>query len=97
MQLKKRLLYSGVASAIALISSVFVPIVPCRTGPNIPNPIYKWTMCSLNPDNAKYSRSITEYFGYTTSLTDAFVATILITFIVVMAFFHFTTRKKRKS
>lgn len=96
MLFKKKLMYAGIISATALIASIFMPLVPCRTSPNLMPPIYKWTLCSLNPDKISSLRSITEYFGYTVSLTESYILTLLLTFVVVMIFFHFTTRKKRK-
>ena len=90
-------MYSGIVSAAALIASIFIPIIPCRIGPNIPNPIYKWTLCSLNPDKISSPRSIIEYFGYTTQLSESYILTVSITFIVLMVFFHFTTKKKNKN
>ena len=96
MQFKKKLMYSAIISAGVLIASMFIPIIPCRIAPNVPNPIYKWTACSLNPDSVVGLNSIREYFGYTTSLVDAYILTLLISFIVVMTFFHFTTRKRKK-
>ena len=94
MRLKKKLIYSSVVSAAALIASVFIPIIPCRTAPNVPNPIYKWGMCSLNPDKFNSTRSIVEYFGYTTSMTESYILTILITFIVAIIFLHYAARGK---
>jgi len=94
MKIKKKLIYSSVVSAAALIASIFMPIIPCRTAPNVPSPIYKWAMCSLNPDKFHSTRSIVEYFGYTTSLTESYILAILITFIVAMIFFHYAARKK---
>lgn len=96
MQFKKKLIYSGIISAATLITSIFIPIIPCRIAPGVPNPIYKWTACSLNPDSVSNLNSIKEYFGYTTSLTDAYILTLLISFIVVMTFLHFTTRRRKK-
>jgi hypothetical protein len=96
MRFKRKLTYAGIISAIALITSIFIPIIPCQVSPNIPNPLYKWTLCSLNPDKITPTGSITEYFGYTVSLTEAYILTLLLTFVVAMIFFHFTTRKKRK-
>ena len=95
MQLKKKLIYSLATSATFLIASIFTPIIPCRVAPGIPNPIYKWTMCSLNPDKI-IGNHITEYLGYTTSLRDIYVLTLLIIFTVAMIFFHYTTGKKTK-
>ncbi|MDH3324083.1 MAG: hypothetical protein OEL89_00430 [Candidatus Peregrinibacteria bacterium] len=96
MQLKKKLMLSGIISAGTLVSSILIPIVPCRTAPRVPNPAYKWTLCSLNPDQMNILGSIKEYYGYTTSLADTYILTLLITFVVVMMFLHFTTRRKKK-
>ena len=95
MQFKKKLIYSGIVSVGTLITSIFIPIIPCRIAPGIPNSIYKWTTCTLNPDSIRGLNSIKEYFGYTTSLTDSYILTLLISFIVVMAFLHFTTRRRK--
>ncbi|MBT6690012.1 hypothetical protein HN903_04435 [archaeon] len=97
MQLKKRLMYSGIISAISLITSIIIPIIPCRTAPNIPNPIYKWTLCSLNPDKILPTGHITEYLGYTTVLKDTYILTIIISFIAAMIFFHYTAGKRKKN
>jgi len=96
MQLKKRLIYSGVVSAATLIASIFLPIIPCRIAPGVPNPIYKWTLCSLNPGDINASRHIREYFGYTTSSIDSYILVLLITFLMAMIFFYYVTRKNKK-
>ena len=96
MQLKKKVMYASMVSAATLIASIFIPIIPCRIAPGVPNPIYKWTICSLNPDKILSMGSIIEYFGYTVSLRDAYVLTLFIMFIVVMIFLHYTTPKKNK-
>lgn len=88
-------MYSGIVSAAALITSIIFPIIPCRTAPLIPNPIFKWTLCNLNPDIIN-TGSTKEFFGYTTSLTEAYIITLIIAFIVSMIFFHYTTKKKKK-
>jgi len=97
MQLKKKLMYSGIISAATLLTSIFIPIIPCRIAPRIPSPIYKWTLCSLNPDKISGLGAITEYFGYTTSLTDSYILTLLLTFVVVMVLLYYTTKKKKKN
>ncbi|MBS3088103.1 hypothetical protein J4226_05920 [Candidatus Pacearchaeota archaeon] len=96
MQLKKKIIFSGVTSTIILITSIILPIIPCRTAPNIPNKIYKWAFCSLNPDKTSSLGSITEYFGHTSSLREAYLLTFIITFIAAMIFFHYTTKKRRR-
>ena len=97
MQLKKRLLYSGIISAATLITSIFIPIVPCRMAPNVPNPIYKWSLCSLNPDKFASMGHIVEFFGYTSSLRDSYILTLLITFVVAIMFLHYAAKKKKKT
>ena len=96
MQLKKRLIYSCAISAAALITSIFIPIIPCRTAPSVPPYIYKWGLCSLNPDKTPSLNSITEYLGYTTSLQETYLLTLIIAFGISIIFFHFTTKRKRK-
>ena len=97
MQLKKKVIYAGIVSAATLITSIFIPIIPCRIAPGIPNPIYKWTLCSLNPDKISSIGSITEYFGYTTSLRDTYLLTLFIIFAVVMLFLYYTTIRRKKN
>jgi len=96
MQFKKRLMVSGIVSAATLVVSIFLPIVPCRTAPSVPNPIYKWGLCSLNPDQISGIGHIIEYLGTTTSLRDAYVLTLLLTFLLAMVILHYTTRTKTK-
>ena len=96
MQLKKKLTYSALISTAVLITSIILPIIPCRIAPSIPKPIYRWTLCNLNPDKITSLNSLKEFFGYTTSLTDSYFITLIITFIIAMIFFYFTTKKRRK-
>jgi len=94
MRLKTKLIYSGIVSAAALITSIIIPIVPCRTAPSVPNPVYKWGLCNLNPDTQTIGH-IREYFAYTSSITDSYFLVVLIAFAVSMIFFHYTTKKKK--
>jgi len=96
MLFKRKIIYSALVSAATLITSIIIPIIPCRKSASIIPPIYKWTLCSLNPDKISGLNSVTEYFGYTTTLLDTYILTIIISFVVAMAFFHFTTRRKKK-
>ena len=96
MQLKKKLIYSALVSAAALVTSIIMPIVPCRKSASIFPQIYKWTLCSLNPDKVSSLNSVTEYFGYTTTLIDSYILVLIISFALAMAFFHFTTRRKKR-
>ena len=96
MQLKKSSMIAGIIAAGALATSIFVPIIPCRSGPNVPNPIYEWSLCSLNPEGVLNIGHIIEYFGYTTSLRTAYISTFLITFAVVMLLLQLATKTKNK-
>jgi len=40
--------------------------------------------------------SITEYLGYTVSLKEAYILTLIITFITAMVFLHFIFKTKTK-
>ncbi|MCD4771366.1 hypothetical protein K8R30_03040 [archaeon] len=95
MQLKRKLSYSAAVSLGALLTSIFLPIIPCRTAPGVPSPVYKWTLCSLNPDQINTLTSTKEYLGYTTSLSKTYLIILSITFIIAMIFFHYTIRKKK--
>ena len=64
MRLKGKLIYSSIVSIAVLIASKFIAIIPCRTAPNVPNPIHKWELCSIDPDKTNILYSIKEYFGY---------------------------------
>jgi len=96
MQFQKKVIYSLLASATALITSIVIPIIPCRSAPSVPNPNYVWKMCSLNPDIAARTTTIREFFGYTTSLTDTYFLVLLITFALAMIFFHYTKKQKKE-
>lgn len=96
MQFKKRVLSSSIISSVALISSIILPIVPCRIAPAVPNPIYQWTLCNLNPDAVSKTTSIKEYFGYTSSITDSYFLVLLITFMASMIFFHYAAKTKKE-
>jgi len=96
MRFKKRALFSIVFSVAVLVASFVIPIVPCRTAPAVPNPAYKWTLCSHSPDAINGLGSIREYFGYTTTLTNSYFILLILSFVVAMVFFHYTTRRKKE-
>ena len=95
MQLKNKIMSSLVVAAGVLVASILFPIVPCRTTPNVPNPVYKWGFCNLNPDTVQSTFSLKQYFGYTTSMTTTYFLILLITFAAAMIIFHFVARKKK--
>jgi len=95
MNFRKRLISSVFISVAVFISSLILPVIPCRVAPLVPNSSYQWTFCNLNPDSVNRVNSIKEYFGYTTNLTDAYFITLIIVFVAAMVFFHFTARRKQ--
>ena len=96
MQFQKKVVDSMLISSATLITSFILPIIPCRIAPAVPNPNYKWSLCSMNPDLATETSSIKEYLGYSTSLTESYFLVLLITFIAAMIFFHYTTKTKKE-
>jgi len=96
MNLSKKVGDSLVISSIVLLSSLLIPIIPCRVSPAVPNPLFSWKFCTLNPDSAIPRTYLTEYFGYTQSLSDAFFMTVIFTFIASMILFHYAMPKRKR-
>jgi hypothetical protein len=96
MNLKNRLLYSGLFAFAILIISILFPIVPCQFAANVPNPEYSWSMCRLNPDELLIQNSLVYYFGYTRVITEGYFIILILSFAVSYGFFHLTRRKKHK-
>lgn len=96
MNVKKVLLYSFSISSFFLILSLLFSFVPCRLAPNVPNPFFSWTFCSLDPTNPLNNNTIIEYFGLTTSLKLAYFILLgfffLVSFVLIFSFF-----KRKKS
>ena len=96
MRFTKKVTSSLVIAVIALLASIIIPIVPCRTAPAVPNPIYKWNLCSLNPDTFQHTTWIKEYLGYTTSLYDAYFLVLIISFLSSLLILHLITPKTKQ-
>jgi hypothetical protein len=96
MQFKKKLIYSALVSSAALLASIVLNITPCKTAPAVPNPVHKWRLCTLNPDQVSSLYSIKEYFGYTSSLSEAYAITIIVSFLVSFFVLYFFGRSKSK-
>tara|TARA_Y100000310_G_C20596674_1_gene770873 strand:+ start:234 stop:527 length:294 start_codon:yes stop_codon:yes gene_type:complete len=95
MKLVKRLTYSVVFAILIFFISMFIPFIPCQTAPLVPNPIYQWTTCALNPDSINLVGVLRLYFGYTTSITEAYFILIIISFVAAMLVLHFVAKTKR--
>jgi hypothetical protein len=83
MMWKNRLLIPIFAALIYLIASFFIQIVPCQISPNVPNPVYSWGLCSLNPDRVSPFGIQNTYWGMSPKLTDAYIISVIAVFVVV--------------
>jgi len=92
MRIQKRITYAITIAIIVLFAGMFGKITPCKTAPDVPNPDYQWSTCSLNPDTFNQQGLEKKYLGYTSSLRDAYISTIAISFIIVFASLHFIGR-----
>jgi len=96
MLFKNKLIYSSIVSLGVVIVSIFAPIIPCRRGPAVPNPIYRWSRCTLNPVKIPTSNSINEFLGYTSSIKEAYFLVFIIFFVLSMISLHFLTKHHKK-
>ena len=83
MRWKTKLLVPVSGALIYLISSFFANIVPCQIGPNVPNPVYSWGLCSLNPDQLSPFGVQNIYWGISPQLTNAYLISIAVVFLVI--------------
>lgn len=82
MRWKNKLLIPVFVALIYLIVSFFMQIVPCQVSPNIPNPVYSWGLCSLNPDQVSPFGVQNTYWGVSSKLTDAYIISLALVFVV---------------
>lgn len=94
MRFEKKVISSSLIAGAALISSMILPIIPCKISSSVPNSASKWAMCNLNPDAVTSINYTNKFLGYTTSIRDTYFIILLITFAVAMIFFHYAARKK---
>lgn len=97
MKTKKKLLISAIFSFGVLIVSYFFKIIPCQITPNVPNPQYYWSLCSLNfnLNNAVLNSKIS-FFGLTSNFLNTLYLIALLIFIFVFISLTFLTKKKKK-
>jgi hypothetical protein len=89
-----KLIFAVIAALAVLMVSLFVQIIPCQTAPQIPNPQYKWGMCTQNPD---YSPVLdVKYFAYTSSLSESYIITLVLSFVLVFLILSVFFRRKRE-
>jgi len=95
MKLKSKIFLSSLVSIGVLVTTIFKPIAFCRTAPAVPNPLYKWTLCTLNPYDLSNLASKKLYFGLTSSSTTALLSTFLIIFVLLMFLLHFISKEEK--
>jgi len=95
MILHKKLVYSFTFALIIFFISLGLNIIPCQTAPNIPNPKYTWTLCTLNPDIHIQNQLENKYFGSTTSLTESYIIVLVSVFILAFVILSIVLRKKQ--
>jgi hypothetical protein len=83
MRWKTKLLTPVLASITFLVASFFIKVVPCQIAPNVPNPVYSWGFCSLNPDRVSPFGVQNIYWGISSQLTDTYIISLVIIFLVV--------------
>lgn len=94
MRWKTKIAVPAFASLGYLIASFFIKIIPCQISPNIPNPAYTWTLCTLNPDKLSLFGIQEIYWGITSKLTDAYLISIGLAFLVCfLVLFPFARHK----
>lgn len=94
MILKKKVMISLSTALIIFVLAMGINIIPCQIAPKVPNPTYKWEMCSLNPDNYCIEGATKLYFGYTESLTQTYLISIIVVFLAVFVILHLMTKQK---
>jgi hypothetical protein len=84
MRFHQKLATALIFSIVILTLSMFASFIPCETAPVIPHPEYTWKFCSQNPDSANLLGIQKKYFGYTSSLTESYIITLILSFILAL-------------
>jgi hypothetical protein len=84
MMFKHKFFVAGIVSLGYYLASLFLNVVPCQTSPNVPNPQYIWSLCTLNPDSFVSSGIQKLFFGFSSRLTDATLVALVLPFLVTL-------------
>ena len=96
MKFQKKVIYSIFFAFAVFFISLFTKIIPCQTAPEIPNPVYSWHLCDLNPDSQLVRGIQRRYFGYTSSMAEAYLIVLAMAFVISMVFLHLITKTKKQ-
>jgi len=94
---KTRVAVPSLVSIGYLVASFFTKIVPCQIYPNIPNPSFEWSLCTLNPDRFSFFGIQELYWGITPQLSEAYLISLGLVFICCFLFLIPFTRNKHSS
>ncbi|VVB80550.1 Uncharacterised protein [uncultured archaeon] len=96
MRFKHKFFTAGVISIGYYLASLFLNIVPCQISPNVPNPQYIWSTCTLNPDTFISSGVQKLFFGFSSRLTDATLLALVLPFLIAIIVLSLKFKKHGK-
>jgi hypothetical protein len=96
MGFKHTITFATVLSVAAIILSTITPIIPCRTAPGVPSPVYTWAMCKVAATPQAFNAS-REYWGYTSEILKTHITTAAVAFaVVILASYIISSKFKKK-
>lgn len=95
MRFYQKLVYALVFALIVFFLSLGLNIIPCQTAPEVPNKIYSWGICTLNPDTYTQTGISRLYWGYSNRLTEAYFVTMVISFMLAFVCLTLFTRRRK--
>lgn len=96
MEVKNYLTISALVSLFLLILSLFIPFIPCKLAPKVPNPTYSWSLCSLDPENYFLSNSFIKFFGMISSIRMTYLILIILSFSICFILNYLISHKLRR-
>lgn len=95
MRATKKLVLAVFLAFAVLALSLYFEFIPCQTAPMTVNPQYQWKFCSQNPD-VNQGNIERKYFGYTSSLTESYSITLILSFIAALLLISLITKSHKK-
>ncbi len=95
MRFYQKLVYALVFALVVFFLSLGLNIIPCQTAPDVPNKVYSWGMCTLNPDKYNDAGISRLYWGYSDKFTEAYFVTMLLAFILSFVVLTLFTRRRK--
>lgn len=96
MGFKHKFFTAGIVSLGYYLSSLFLTTIPCQVSPQVPNPQYLWSFCTLNPDSFVSSGVQKIFFGFSSRLTDATILALVLPFLLSIILLNIRFRKHSK-